>query len=899
MASVKVQEIIVSTSFIYFVPAMFLPVLWWMYSTRDDNWNFYDRKKLTLKMVVLNDCMVLSQIIWRFLFDTAVVWICQIPVSRNMDSTMLLNACRLVLCGSSVGLTVLIFKAYNHIMEDQNITSAIEGFRWQHIVDTRKNKNRLYDLSIMKNMKSGDMVKIKENDRFVHMFVLGNSGTGKTSSTITPSVICDLDNKIRNMMLRTRKIERMIKENKAYVDKPKMMGEINEWCVKAKKGHEEELNDIRKHYPDCGMTIMAPNNSLNDDIIRLAKARSLTVNVIDPAFTYKEKNVRMLGINPFFVELGLDFETRQIQIANKAQTFAEVLMAVSEINGTGDQYFRDINTSVTTNIAIMTMLRANLHGYQTNIAEVQACINDFGKLKPIVDDIQKELHMTVTVATPKTNKNKKNNDGRITKPEEDEEAPKFPGEDCVIEDGYTFRLITSEEEIQEPYRSMGYTVEQYNDMFQMQAAQYYEPIHFVMQELLGEGQEKMFDQARGLRNLINKLLLDPRIKKILSASEKDFIDWDRALAENEITVINTALEFGPQGSTALGLFIMLNMKTSIMRRPKNTRTNHFLYIDEASQYMHPMFEDMFALYRQYKVACTIALQSLSQMQKTPTTKYLEGVIMGAGIHIVFGRVNANEMKYYEAMAGMQNKEETVVSTSKNSEFDENHSISMSSRTSVKQSNMLDGYQIRQRDFQEVTVYMIDNGRVKNGFIAKMSFSKKTDYEDKKIQQIDFTRYAKFDTRETKVNMPAPDGNNRAKEQLEKHAVGIKHTDYRNENEVFKTLPDINIENESFVDKNHNMPNLGQSNRDAMVQYTNELEKQTMDMNRNAQNGMTNKENDTDPLRNALNESFGGYSNTENKTVEENESVDIIDEEEAEDEFMEQQLRLLNSDRRAM
>ena len=154
---------------------------------------------------------------------------------------------------------------------------------------------------------------------------------------------------------------------------------------------------------------------------------------------------------------------------------------------------------------------------------------------------------------------------------------------------------------------------------------YYQQLLFVSQELLGAGSKEMFSQARGLRNLINKVLQDTRIKTKLSEKDEGRIDFDAMLSDNEIAVVNTAIELGKSASTAFGLFFILLHKVSVLRRPLETRTPHFLWIDEASQYMHPCYEDMISLYRQYGVAVAITLQSLTQTEKSSATAYLKNV----------------------------------------------------------------------------------------------------------------------------------------------------------------------------------------------------------------------------------------------------------------------------------
>ena len=302
----------------------------------------------------------------------------------------------------------------------------------------------------------------------------------------------------------------------------------------------------------------------------------------------------------------------------------------------------------------------------------------------------------------------------------------------------------TDNDIPPKYRALNWDNVQYQEYVEKQANNYYPSLFFIMTELLGGGYAKMFDQARGLRNIINNLMLDPRIANLLCADEANMLDFDRMLFNNEVTVINTALEFGSQSSTALGVFIILNLKLAVMRRasiPEKERTNHFIYIDEASQYMHPVYEDMFALFRQYRVAVTLALQSQTQMDKTPVTKYLRGVIRGAGTHIVFGRADSEEMKYYEELMGMEKHEIIQTQVNSNSEFDDNYSVTKGQRVTMQEEAAVSASQIRIRDFQEVTMLMIDRGRVLKGFIGKVRFPSKKSYKPQPhANDIDFSEF---------------------------------------------------------------------------------------------------------------------------------------------------------------
>ena len=785
-----VQEIILSVNFIYIIVASALPFLWWIYSTKEDMWHFYKRKKATLLLCVSNASACIVQILWTFIFDVLVVKICQIPTGRNLDAQMIFILCRLALGLSAFLAFYAIFALMRNLYENDEIRENIEVIRWQHLVDTRANKKTAYDLDILRKMEDGKKMLIYDVDRFVHMFILGSSGTGKTSSTITPAIICDFDQKVSNREKRIPLLSKFMKEGRGVVYK-KEKRQLEEYdIIPTNTENKETLEKIRDQYPDVGATVMAPDNSLNVDVIKLAEVRDIVVNVIDPIFTYKNKNIRMKGLNPFFVQIGLEPEKRVIEIINKAQNFAEVLLAVSEIHGVGDQYFRDINSSVTTNISILCMLDANLNGRQTNIAQIQSCIADFGKLRPIVDDIQEKLHIHVIVHEVSSKKSarvdaKKPNMDQINAPDISE----------LGSDDLVFDEIETEEEIPELWRQKGITLEQYNKMLREEGESYAENIHFALQELLGAGSEKMFDQARGLRNILQNLLMEPRVRRILSAPEESIIDFDKALANGEVTVVNTALELGPTSSTALGLFIMLSMNMAVLRRPAQNRTNHFVYIDESSQYMHPMFENMFALFRKYKVGVVMAIQSLSQMDKTDTTRYLKGVIMGAGIHIVFGRTDPDTMKYYEEIAGISHKETVQVQTSSNSEFNPNYNINSGRRKTVEEKQAVEGHQIRIRDFQEVTVFMVKKGQVLKGIHAKTSFPKKSDYRERKVLHLDLDKYAEEDPQLKFIRERNEANDNAEKIIREKYSTSQRVMNVKDEEDSIQTLPSFYGEDE--------------------------------------------------------------------------------------------------------
>lgn len=65
------------------------------------------------------------------------------------------------------------------------------------------------------------------------------------------------------------------------------------------------------------------------------------------------------------------------------------------------------------------------------------------------------------------------------------------------------------------------------------------------------------------------------------------------------------------------MFFILQFQDAVLRRKgtEDSRTPHFLYIDEFPEYINKDMEVMFTLFRKYRCGVSIALQNLSQLSK--------------------------------------------------------------------------------------------------------------------------------------------------------------------------------------------------------------------------------------------------------------------------------------------
>ncbi len=256
----------------------------------------------------------------------------------------------------------------------------------------------------------------------------------------------------------------------------------------------------------------------------------------------------------------------------------------------------------------------------------------------------------------------------------------------------------------------------------------------LQRDFLGVGRDTFSQHSRGLRVQLNNFLTNPLIKNVLCTQNS--VDIDKALANGEITVCNIELgELGPSDSPAFGLFYSVSFINAVLRRPGNewTRLPHFCYIDEFPVIVSPAFESCFSLFRKFRVSMNVALQTLDQLNKSPFTKHLKGVLMNScGHHIVFGRANSTEMKEYSELAGKDIKHVVQTGISETHLSDDNPIISFSERTTPTLENIIEPNSIRnKRDFQEVTFITTREGRLLKPIHGRVFFLSKRAYSLKR------------------------------------------------------------------------------------------------------------------------------------------------------------------------
>ena len=161
---------------------------------------------------------------------------------------------------------------------------------------------------------------------------------------------------------------------------------------------------------------------------------------------------------------------------------------------------------------------------------------------------------------------------------------------------------------------------------------------------------------------IDSLLRYPGVKNIL-CNRVNNINYDDILANGGVTLVCTRRgDLGESAHKAFGLFFLLLMQYSVLRRPgsESTRIPHFLYIDEFPDFICSATEPIFTIYRKYRIGTVVSAQSLDQLKKQGE-KLANIIISNCSNKIVFGDNSPEDNEWWSKEIG-EKKEWTYGNT---------------------------------------------------------------------------------------------------------------------------------------------------------------------------------------------------------------------------------------------
>ena len=152
---------------------------------------------------------------------------------------------------------------------------------------------------------------------------------------------------------------------------------------------------------------------------------------------------------------------------------------------------------------------------------------------------------------------------------------------------------------------------------------------------------------------LENLLRYPGVRNIL-CNRTNNLNYDYALENGDVTLVCTRRgDLGPSIHKAFGLFFILLMQQSVLSRPGNekTRIPHFLYIDEFPPFVCKATEDIFTLYRKYRVGTIISSQNLSQFGIKNDYNFRQTLLANCTTKIVFGNNTPEDNEWWEKEFG--------------------------------------------------------------------------------------------------------------------------------------------------------------------------------------------------------------------------------------------------------
>lgn len=167
----------------------------------------------------------------------------------------------------------------------------------------------------------------------------------------------------------------------------------------------------------------------------------------------------------------------------------------------------------------------------------------------------------------------------------------------------------------------------------------------------GRNETERFLQASASQ--LENLLRYPGVRNILCNRTRN-LNYDKALANGSVTFVCTRRgDLGSSIHKAFGLFFLLLMQQSVLSRPGNekTRIPHFLYVDEFPPFVCKATEDIFTLYRKYRVGTIISSQNLSQFGVNNADNFRQTIMANCSTKVVFGNNTPEDNDWWEKEFG--------------------------------------------------------------------------------------------------------------------------------------------------------------------------------------------------------------------------------------------------------
>lgn len=501
----------------------------------------------------------------------------------------------------------IIFAAYFIIkfkvfINDRDTAALLPGLDFGlNAKDTEPVGHLTCEVTICTDAKTNKPVITPETKRLEATLIQGATGTGKTSTLLLPMSSIDLERKYFFKELSKEIAIRALDKGYAYVDAPFSNEEINKnfslKFLKPLRGKEElfekELNEMIKY---------------KDEYTGEVIYKDLGIGVVDPDGEYA-KNFRKVaanfgidciivdpmddnsvGINPFIGK----------EPAKIASIIANVLKGMYESENPADSnlFFQQVTQQAIENLSIiLKVMYPRMHGGLTpNLEDMLEMLHNYDLVEEMCEELKK---------------------------------------DPVLVQDYKILIAYFEKNFYKP---------PLNDR------------GIPISGSVGSGRRATEQFLYGAITQLDNLLRRKDVKRLL-CSRSNNIDFDDILENGKcLTVCSRRGPLGGILSKAFGMFFILAFQDAVLRRPGNekTRLPFFIYIDEFPDYVNKETETCFTLFRKYRCGLIIAIQNLSQLERTKSMRYYKQVVLAnTKTQIIFGDTNKEDTEYWADAFGKE------------------------------------------------------------------------------------------------------------------------------------------------------------------------------------------------------------------------------------------------------
>lgn len=565
-----------------------------------------------------------------------------------------------------------------------------------------------YDYVAVRRMDNGKIQRYSAVDRMMHTAIFGATGTGKTSTAALPQIYHDLLVKRRRTDYQKRMAYRAVNHGmfrlKYPLDDEAFVINAFEPVInhpgnptEQDKKNIELFNHLKYDIESAGLTLEVPDPETADKVYAIARNlgfKKITRRIDPKPGPDSQKKEGYTGINPLAMPKGLSEKDQDTYITQAALVVSDILGDIFAGSGSSDPYFQNLNNTMTLHITKVIMLGFEVkYGRQPNMFDLQKLLmkwDDLADYKEIIKNLRgKQL---------------------------DQNLEKYPEGIRKI----AAASVSNKEEIARDWSSTYYYLEQ---------------------QMLGsrDRAEKLYDQAGGLRNMIDLFLSHSLFNDLYTCSNT--FDFDKALADGEIVIVNYNQESADIPSRALGLYFTLSFQNAVLRRPgsEKTRISNYTYIDEFSVLVHPKLEKFFSQFRKFRCAVTVMMQSPAQFNKNPSTEFMKAIVHQCGTLMFFGRGDVDMLEYIEKLAGTVLDFEVQNTVSQNSITTENPSKTFSTRKTRKDKQRITSTYARHLPFQELIMFTVEAGSASYAFHGYTDFLRDSAKKEIPAVKIDWNR----------------------------------------------------------------------------------------------------------------------------------------------------------------